>query len=202
MWWSRFERPSMHSWVPDGEPMRLLEQVRPEADKPVAKEKGGDGKRGAEPKALACYGLYVHLRGAGAGRAEKRVWLRFADGRPVSGTTTRFLAWCCDRLRSLGKTALLLVRDNASWHTSAAVREWIAEHNRKIREGGEGVRILPCPLPSKSPWLNPIEPEWVHGKRRVAEPDRLLSAAELESRVYDCFDCEHQDRLSLAHEVA
>jgi hypothetical protein len=23
----------------------------------------------------------------------------------------------------------------------------------------------------KSPWLNPIEPKWVHGKRKVVEPD-------------------------------
>jgi hypothetical protein len=38
-------------------------------------------------------------------------------------------------------------------------------------------------LPSKSPWLNPIEPKWVHGKRAVSEPDRLLSADELEARV-------------------
>ena len=39
------------------------------------------------------------------------------------------------------------------------------------------MRIVPCPLPIKSPWLNPIEPKWVHSKRKVVEPDRLLSAA-------------------------
>ena len=25
-------------------------------------------------------------------------------------------------------------------------------------------------LPSKSPWLNNIEPKWVHGKRAIVEP--------------------------------
>ena len=53
-----------------------------------------------------------------------------------------------------------------------------------------GARIVVCPLPSKSPWLNPIEPKWVHGKRAVAEPDRLLSAAELEARVYAYYGCK------------
>ncbi len=92
--------------------------------------------------------------------------------------------------------------DNAGWHTSAAVREWIGTHNRRGRGSGKGVRILPCLLPKKSPWPNPIEPKWVHSKRKIVEPDRLLSAAELEGRVYDCFGCDHQNRLSLAQQAA
>jgi hypothetical protein len=32
-------------------------------------------------------------------------------------------------------------------------------------------------LAGMSPWLNPIEPKkWVHGKRKVVEPDGLLTA--------------------------
>ena len=46
-----------------------------------------------------------------------------------------------------------------------------------------GVRIVACYLPSKSPWLNAIEPKWVHGKRAVVEPARPLSAQELADRV-------------------
>jgi hypothetical protein len=34
-------------------------------------------------------------------------------------------------------------------------------------------------LPTKSPWLNPIEPKWVHGNPAVAEPARLLSMTKL-----------------------
>jgi hypothetical protein len=26
----------------------------------------------------------------------------------------------------------------------------------------------------QSPWLDPIEPTWLHSKRKVREPDRLL----------------------------
>ena len=45
------------------------------------------------------------------------------------------------------------------------------------------MRILACYLPVKSPWLNPIEPKWVHSKRAIVEPTRLLSAQEVADRV-------------------
>jgi hypothetical protein len=54
-------------------------------------------------------------------------------------------------------------------------------------------RIIPCYLPIKSPWLNPIEPRWGHGKRRVVEPAGLLTAAELRARVCAAFDCPAED---------
>ena len=65
-----------------------------------------------------------------------------------------------------------------------------------------GVRFVVCHLPRKSPWLNPIEPKWVHGKRAVAEPDHLLSAAELESRVYAYDGCERETPLVMPKKVA
>ncbi len=43
-------------------------------------------------------------------------------------------------------------------------------HNQQVTAGTAAVRIVACPLPVKSPWLNPIEPKWVHGKRRIVEP--------------------------------
>jgi transposase len=128
--------------------------------------------------------------------------LRFVDDRPVSALTTRFLAWCCEHLRAAGKTALLLVWDNAAWHVGKAVRAWIRAHNRGVRAAGRGVRIVACPLPSKSPWLNPIEPKWLHGKRRVAEPARLLTARELADRVCAALGCAHEPHLSLTDDAA
>jgi hypothetical protein len=94
-----------------------------------------------DPKALACYGLLVRSA-APQGGWHERVWLRFVDGRPVSAITTQFLAWCCERLRADGTTALLLVWDNASWHGSAQVRAWIHAHNRRVKQDGVGVRIV------------------------------------------------------------
>ncbi len=101
----------------------------------------------------------------------------------MSELTTQLLAWCSARLAAQGKRALLLVWDNASWHKSQIVRTWIRQHNRQVKASGVGVRIVPCLLPSKSPWLNPIEPKWGHGKRAVLEPARVLSAQELAARV-------------------
>ena len=96
----------------------------------------------------------------------------------------------------------LLVRDNASWHISEEVREWITSHNRQVKRSGRGVRILPCLLPKKSPWLNPIEPKWIHGKRRVVQADGgLLSAHELADRVCAAFDCPHYEHLALTENV-
>jgi hypothetical protein len=69
--------------------------------------------------------------------------------------------------------------DNASWHYSKIVRTWIREHNRMVKQKGKGVRILPFFLPTKSPWLNPIEPKWVHAKRNVIEQDGLLTAKQM-----------------------
>ena len=93
----------------------------------------------------------------------------------------------------------------ASWHKSKEVRDWIAAYNRRVKANGSeeaGVRIVPCLLPKKSPWLNPIEPKWVHSKRKVTEPERLLGAYELADRVCGVFGCAHEEHLSLPQEVA
>lgn len=182
-WWSRFEQPSLHSWAEAGEPMHLLHKEANKDD--------------PDPKALSCYGLYLPELGRGT------TWLRFVDGRPVSAITTQFLEWSCHKLEELGKKALLLVWDNASWHNSKLVKGWIAAHNREVKEsGGSGVRIVPCFLPKKSPWLNAIEPKWIHGKRKVVEPERLLGAYELADRVCGVFGCVHEEHLSIPQEVA
>ena len=160
--------------------MRLVEKVPPNND--------------PEPKALACYGMYVPELG--------RSWIRFVDGRPVSSVTTQFLDYCCHKLAAAGKEALLLIWDNASWHKSKEVRNWISAHNREVKASDCGVRIVPCLLPTKSPWLNPIEPKWVHSKRQVVEPERLLGAYELADRVCGAFGCDHEDHLSIPQEAA
>ena len=171
-WWSRVAQPALHSWTAE-KPLRLIEQDLPKGD--------------PDPKALACYGL---LR-----TDAYEVWLRFVDGRPVSDVTTAFLAWVCERLAREHKRVLALVWDNASWHISREVRTWMRQHNQRAKREG-GVRILTCRLPVKSPWLNPIEPRWVHGKRAIVEPARLLTATEVIARVCDYFEAEHLEPLT------
>ncbi len=177
----------MNAWSEVDKALRLVEQVKQKDD--------------PDPKALACYGLLV--RGLkDEPLMQEQTWLRFVDGRPVSGITVQFLEWCCAKLKGLGVRVLVLVWDNAPWHISQAVRGWIHEHNRQVKRAGEGVRLLVCLLPVKSPWLNPIEPKWMHGKRRVAEPSRTLSARELADRVCATFDCAHEDHLAIPENVA
>jgi transposase len=184
-WWSRVAQPRLHTWTADA-PLRLVEQTIARTD--------------PDPKALACYGLLVRQRAAPDEIAED-LWLRFVAERPVSAVTIAFLDWCCARLATSGTTTLLLIWDNASWHLSQAVRAWLRAHNQRAHRAG-GVRIVPCWLPTKSPWLNPIEPQWVHGKRRIVEPARLLTAQELEERVCKAFDCPLCDHLAIPQEVA
>ncbi len=64
------------------------------------------------------------------------------------------------------------------------------------------MRIVVCFLPSKSPWLNPIEPKWMHGKRWIVEPARLLTADEIAERVCACFGCVHEPHLAMIEEVS
>ena len=181
-WWSRLALPTLNSWSEQGKPLRLIQRSLAKDD--------------PEPKAISCYGLYLPEIGD--------TWLRFVDGRPVSSVTTRFLEWSCQKLQEIGKKVLLLIWDNASWHLSREVRRWIGRHNRWVKEGGgeAGVRIVSCFLPKQSPWLNAIEPKWIHGKRKVVESDGLLGAYELADRVCRVFDCPHYEHLSIPQEVA
>ena len=183
-WWSRLARPALHTWSAEA-PLRLVAQT-------VARDD-------PDPKALACYGLLVRAQEA-TGSAEE-LWLRFVNGRPLSAVTEQFLQWCGERLTTLGITTLVLVWDNAAWHVSGAVRRWLRAHNQRVHREG-GVRLVPCWLPTKSPWLNPIEPKWVHGKRRVVEPARLLTARALEERVCAAFAHPLCDHLATPQEVA
>jgi len=185
-WWSRFAQPRLHTWSEKDQPLRLVEQVK-RTDDP-------------EPKALACYGLMVRWQTT-AVQPQEQMWLRFVDGRPVSALTIQFLEWCCRKLQELEKRVLVLIWDNASWHISRVVCGWLRDHNRQVKRSGQGVRILVCRLPVKSPWLNPIEPKWLHAKRRVVAPDQTLSAQELADRICATFDCEHEPHLSIPKEV-
>lgn len=162
----------MHAWS-DDEPLRLVEHQVPTHDP--------DGK------AIACYGLYLP--------SLNQMLLRFVQGRPVSAVTCAFLAWLTAYFAEQGQRALFLVWDNASWHISHAVHDWIKAHNRQAKQEG-GCRLIVCRLPSKSPWLNPIEPKWAHGKRAVTEPARLLPMAELMERICAYYQCELTDPIT------
>ena len=154
VWWSRLAPPHRPTWAALDRPRRLVEQTVATDD--------------PDPKALAGYGLLVRRAGQ-----DEAVWRRFVQGRPVSVSTTPFLDWCGGTLQALGGPMGVLIWENASWQVSKAVRRWIRTHNQQVQQHRHGVRILPCYRPSKSPWLNPLEPKWVHSKRAIVAPTRL-----------------------------
>jgi transposase len=178
VWWSRVTQPSLHAWSEVKQPLRLQE-LQVSKDDP-------------DPKALSCYGMLDAESG--------QIRLRFVDGRPVSQVTTDFLEWLCQQVAAQRQRTLVLIWDNASWHGSLQVRTWIRQHNQAAlqaqREGKTGIQVIPCWLPTKSPWLNRIEPHWVHGKRAIVEPARLLTAQEVIQRVCDHFGCEQVEPLT------
>ena len=186
-WWSRFEQPRLSAWTDLGQPLRLVEQVKPPND--------------PDRKALACYGLLARFQDHDK-HWQEQMWLRFVQDRPLSAVTLQFLEWGCAKAQALGKSVLVIIWDTASWHISKAVRQWVHQHNRLVKRSGQGVRLLVCPLPVKSPWLNPIEPKWAHGKRRIAEAGRTLSAQETMERVCATFDCPLEDHLAIPEKVA
>ena len=167
VWFSRLAQPPLHARTAD-KPLRLQLLSAPRDD--------------PDAQALACYGLLRADNG--------QMMLRFVQGRPRSGVTTQFLHWLLTTLSGQGKKALLMLWDNASWHISHQVQQWITAHNRKAKKQG-GCRLLACRLPVKSPWLNNIEPKWVHGKRNTVEPERILSAQELQHRLCRYYGCDH-----------
>lgn len=173
--WSRVTTPAMHAWSEKQQALKLRDKAQE-----LPKE---------EPKALACYGVWF-------ARSEE-MRLRFVEGRPVSAATEEFLEWVAGERYRQGKRAVFLVWDNASWHVSQRVRAWLRQHNRAVKRGEKaGARLVVCPLPSRSPWLNPIKPKWLHGKRAIAEPNAVLDEVELMARVYEHFACPVNPLLS------
>ena len=185
-WWSRFAHPALHSWAEGEHFLKLIEQT-PRKDDP-------------DPKAIACYGLAVHWYDPPEAKHEE-VWLRFVEGNPCGPLTIQYLEWLLEKTRLAQKQVLVMVWDHASWHTSKAVQKWVREHNQTVKQTRQGIRLLPWLLPKTSPWLNPIEPMWIHAKRQVLEPEKKLTAAELVRRVSAVFQHPVLPYLTLSENV-
>jgi hypothetical protein len=158
-WFSRFAQPQAHAWAEPGEELHLIQR---------------EPKRAETDKALACFGAVRHDNAA--------VLLHFSAGQPNSLQMWLFIIGLLAVARAEGKQVLVIIWDNASWHKSAAIRRWTRAYNRAAKVAGEP-RLLTHLLPVKSPWLNPIEPRWLHAKRGVCEPDDDLAPSVLRSRL-------------------
>ena len=169
-WFSRFAQPTTPAWY--------------EADFPVYRMQR-DGKRGAKNKALACFGAVR--------QDTHEVLLSLSDGQPNSLQTWLFVMGLLSVARHENKRVLVIIWDNASWHKSKAIQPWIRDYNQLAKVHNEP-RLLVHRLPTQSPWLNPLEPRWLHAKRAVCEPDDDLTPDELCKRI-----CKHFDTTSFSH---
>jgi transposase len=165
-WFSRFAQPNAYAWAVKGQPLRLVQRA------PVPH---------ATQKALACYGAVRH--------DTDQVYLEVCEGQPKSEPTWAFLQGLLAIARQEGKQVVVIIWDHASWHKSERLRRWIRTYNRHAKCKGD-VRLLTFLLPIKSPWLNPIEPRWVHAKRKVCEPDGDLTPEELIRRLWAHFETQ------------
>lgn len=169
-WFSRFAQPQMHTFANDGEEERLVQR---------------DPEKGESDKAIACYGAVCD-------QTQKR-FFSFADGQPNSDKSIAFLTTLLAAAKAGSKRVLVVIWDRASWHKSKKVIRWVRQQNRQAKREKDGVRLLTCLLPSKSPWLNPMEPIWLHAKRKVVEPDSDLSVKVLKERLCAHFNTSLED---------
>ena len=157
-WFSRFEQPSVRAWS-GSKALQMVKREAPEAE---------------ADQALACYGAVRH--------DTQQVYFAFSATRPVSEETWKFVQALVEIARRERKQVLVIIWDNAGWHLSNRLRQWIRQHNQTAKATGD-VRLLTHLLPLKSPWLNPIEPRWVHAKRAICEPNGNLSVEETKRRL-------------------
>jgi hypothetical protein len=158
-WFSRFAQPAAHAWAAPDAPLKLVQR---------------EPQRGEREKALACFGAWRH--------DTQHVDLYFSQGQPNSEQMWVFIMGLLAIARQEGKRVLVIIWDNASWHKSLRLRQWIRAYNREAKRLGEP-RLLSHLLPIKSPWLNSMEPRWLHAKRATCEPEDDLPPEELRRRL-------------------
>jgi hypothetical protein len=159
-WFSRFAQPQMHTFAEAEDNLHLVQR---------------EPERGEVDKAIACYGAVCDQT--------KERFFSFADGQPNSEKSIAFLATLLAVAKERCQRVLVVIWDRATWHTSKQVIRWVRQQNRQAKQEEDGVRLLTCLLPTKSPWLNPMEPIWLHAKRKVVEPDGDLSVKVLKERL-------------------
>jgi transposase len=169
-WFSRFAQPQLHAFATAENNLRLI-QREPEKGEPA--------------KAIACYGAVCD--------ETKERFFCFADGQPNSEKSIAFLSILLAAAEERCQRVLVVIWDRATWHLSKKVVRWIRQHNQQVKQEEQGVRLLTCLLPTKSPWLNPMEPIWLHAKRKVVEPDGDLSVKVLKERLCAHFKTNLQD---------
>jgi transposase len=112
----------------------------------------------------------------------QEAFLRWATGQPDSEETVRFLEELMAHCFQSGLRFIVLIWDKASWHTSRRTRAWIRAYNRRAKEKAR-TRLIVCQLPTRSPWLMPLEPIFGWTKHQVLGGRLFQTVAELQAAV-------------------
>jgi transposase len=179
-WFSREKAPRLRSHSQRGGPQRLVERQLP---------------RGDRPKAVAVFGA-TYVKNAANPDASSppsgHTRVLCVNGQPNGERTWTFLRWLLRDAARRGKRWLLVIWDNASWHK--CLRGWASAYNRDAARRGE-TRLMLFFLPTRSPWLNPIEPRWMQCKRAIYSEETTPTVHQLTQSIHDYF---HQTNATLA----
>lgn len=151
------------------------------------------------PKPVRRYGRPGQPRDVAVNKPAQKLkgaWVLYAALEAVSGKVHRHYAPRCNQtqvrqqletllqaFQAEGQRVLVVLWDNASWHTAQALRQWYHRYNQQAKREG-CIRLLLVQLPSRSPWLNAIEAVFgqakrhIVGNRSVRPPSRLKQKTE------------------------
>lgn len=139
----------------------------------------------------------------------KGAWVLYAVYEALTGRVQRHYAPRCNQTQvraqleallnqyhARGYRVLVVIWDNASWHKGKALRRWYYQYNQQAKRDGK-IRLLLVPLPSRSPWLNPIEPVFGQAKRRVLGR-RMIAQPSVLKRKTESYFKQRDKRLQRA----
>jgi transposase len=116
----------------------------------------------------------------------QEAFLRWAEGQPNSEVTVGFLEALMAHWNTQDKRFIVLIWDKASWHTSNQTTQWIRDYNRRAKQEGL-TRLITCLLPTRSPWLMPLESVFGWIKHQILGDRFFKAIAELQAAVERCF---------------
>ena len=116
----------------------------------------------------------------------QEAFLRWSTGQPDSEETIQFLEALMVHCTQNGLRFIVLNWDKASWHTSKRTQGWIRAYNRRAKEEAL-TRLIVCQLPTRSPWLMPLEPIFGWTKHQVLGGRLFETVAQLQAAVESYF---------------
>ena len=112
----------------------------------------------------------------------QEAFLRWSTGQPDSEETVQFLEELMAHCTQNGLRFIVLIWDKAPWHTSKRTRAWIRAYNHRAKEENR-TRLIVCQLPTRSPWLMPLEPIFGWTKHQVLGGRLFQTVAQLQAAV-------------------